>query len=257
MKFSRAGVQDVQGVLRLLLGAVLWKSIPLQGAGTGSVVDGDAGLVIIDIDVEADALALVLHRLGLHLHAPGHQLSALKDGSDPVEDVVAGLLDVIRHHVFKGEHPLHVEIAGAGDEVLLIGILTAELIADEMAAVVQVLAIHDVIFHRLPAAGLDLADAVPFLRGHQVQTDVGIGGAAPAKQIQAAVSLERVGGEVLLGKAGLVVLEHHIGLAGEGRDVLQREGGGRGLKELAAAGQRRAEQQEEGDEMERTYFHGR
>ena len=60
MKFSRAGVQDVQGVLRLLLGAVLWKSIPLQGAGTGSVVDGDAGLVIIDIDVEADALALVL-----------------------------------------------------------------------------------------------------------------------------------------------------------------------------------------------------
>ena len=30
-----------------------------------------------------------------------------------------------------------------------------------------------------------------------------------------------------------------------------------GLKELAAAGQRRAEQQEEGDEMERTYFHGR
>ena len=123
-----------------------------------------------------------------------------------------------------------------------------------MAAVVQVLAVHDVIFHRLPAAGLDLADAVPFLRGHQVQTDVGIGGAAPAKQIQAAVSLERVGGEVLLGKAGLVVLEHHIGFAGEGRDVLQRE---RGLKALAAAGQRRAEQQEEGDEMERTYFHGR
>ena len=116
--------------------------------------------------------------------------------------MVSGLLDVIRHHVFKGEHPLHVEIAGAGDEVLLIGILTAELIADEMAAVVQVLAVHDVIFHRLPAAGLDLADAVPFLHGHQVQTDVGIGGAAPAKQ-------------------------------------------------------RRAEQQEEGDEMERTYFHGR
>ena len=89
--------------------------------------------------------------------------------------MVAGLLDVIRHHVFKGEHPLHVEIAGAGDEVLLIGILTAELIADEMAAVVQVLAIHDVIFHRLPAAGLDLADAVPFLRGHQVLSDAGIG----------------------------------------------------------------------------------
>ena len=67
-------------------------------------------------------------------------------------------------------------------------------------------------------------------------------------------SHKKITKEVLLGKAGLVVLEHHIGFAGEGRDVLQRE---RGLKALAAAGQRRAEQQEEGDEMERTYFHGR
>ena len=85
--------------------------------------------------------------------------------------MVAGFLHKIRHHVFKGQHPLDVEVARAGDEILLVGILPGELVADEMTAVVQVFSVPEVVLDRYPAGRLDRSDAAPVGIGHQVAPD--------------------------------------------------------------------------------------
>lgn len=102
----------------------------------GEIVDLDAWLDIVGIDIETDPGTIVLDRVALHLDAAGHQLVAMEIRGDPVQDMVAGLLYIVSYHILKGQHALHVEKAGTGDQIALIGILTGELVADQMAAVI-------------------------------------------------------------------------------------------------------------------------
>ena len=200
--------------------------------------------------MEAHALAAVLHREGLQLHPTGHQLRAGEHRGHPVEHVVPRLLHVVGHQIFKGEHPLHIQVPGAGNQVLLVGVLPGELEPDEVAAVVEVAPVHQlgVVLGGLPAGGFYAADGLPVLGGHGVQPHAGIGRAAPAQGIQGAVLLKALGGlvQLLLGEARLVVAEYHIGLAGEGRQVLQGEGGLGPPGRSPAGGQEQAQEQKQG-----------
>ena len=104
----------------------------LLGPGlSGLVVDGDAGLDVVAVDAEGDFV--VLDGFGFQEHAGGDQVVPLKDGGDPVEDMVLREQDVVGDLVLEGEHAFHVQISGSGDQVLLIGVFAGELIADQIA----------------------------------------------------------------------------------------------------------------------------
>ena len=193
--------------------------------------------------MEIYALPPVLHRESLHLHPPGHQLIPLEHWGDPVENMILRLLHIVGHQVFKGEHPLHIEVAGAGDQVLLVGVLPSELKAQQVAAVIQVLPVHIVVLGGFPARGLHLSDRAPLLGGHGLQTHTGIGRSAPAQAVQGTVLLKGLRRPLLFRKIWPVVLQHHIGLAGKFRDVLQVEG--RGGSGRPAGGQQQAQQQKQ------------
>ena len=227
MELFAAGVQDVGG-LRRGLGVLRRGSLALGPALPGGVVDGDAGLDVVDVHVEAHALPVVLHAEGLHQHAGGHQIVPLKDGGHPVEHVVVRLLYVVGHQVLKGQHAVHVHVPGAGDQVALVGVLAGELEADQVAAVIEVL---PVILHVDPAAGLHRADALPVLGGHEIGPHAGVGHPAPAQRVQFAVGLKGVGGIVVLCKVRNIVIDRHIGIAaviGQAGQVVRSGRGGTG-----------------------------
>ena len=80
--------------------------------------------------------------------------------------MVPGLLHIVCHHILKGQHPFNVEIPGACDQVLHVGVFCRELIADQVTAVIKIFSINAVIPDRVPAAGLDLSDTPPLLSRH-------------------------------------------------------------------------------------------
>lgn len=49
--------------------------------------------------------------------------------------------------------------------VSLVGVLARELVAQKMAAIEQVLALHEIVLGHLPAGGAHLADGTALLRG--------------------------------------------------------------------------------------------
>ena len=246
MELFAAGVQDVGG-LRRGLGVLRRGLIPLGPALPGGVVDGDAGLDVVDVHVEAHALPVVLHAEGLHQHAAGHQIVPLKDGGHPVEHVVVRLLHVVGHQVLKRQHAVHVHVPGAGDQVALVGVLAGELEADQVAAVIEVLA---VVLHIDPAGGGHRADALPVLGGHQLRPHAGPGRAAAAQPVQLAVGLKGLGGVLVLGEKGLVAVDGHIGLADIGGNLVQIVAGG-GHHGLLTAG----EEQDEQEQQRQDSFH--
>ena len=241
MEFPRAGVEHIVH-FRAGRGRGFRKAALARG-----VVDRDAGLDVVGVDAEAHLV--VLHGLPFHQNAACDQLAALKHRRDAVEHVVAGLLDVVGDHVFKGQHTLHVQVARAGDEVALVGIFARELVADEVAAVVEIFTVHTVVFRRLPAGGLDLTDGPALFRGHQVLPDAGVGHAAAPQLVQIAVALEGNGGVVRFGEVGVVPVDGDVSAAGIRRDL-----GSRGWlrrcsrlrRNQAAAGQQQAGKQQSG-----------
>ena len=158
--------------------------------------------------------------------------------------MVVRLLHIVRHQILKWQHAVHVEVAGSGDEIFLVGVLPCRLIADQVAAVVEILSVHAVVFDRVPAGGLHLADLSPVLRGHQVRAHIGIRRAAAAQGIQRAVGFKGRGRRpVLLRKGGLIVVQDHVGLPGVSRHIVQRKREGLRLRSLTAGQHQAAEQQ--------------
>ena len=247
MEFLRVGIQHVGGTCGGWAGLDL-PLFPFRPARAGGVVDADARLDVVDIDVEADALPLVLHAPGLHQHSAGHQIVPLIERGDPVEDVVGGLLHIVGHQVLKGQHALHIHVAGPGDQVALVGVLAGELEPDEVAAVIKVLT---AVLHVDPAGGLHRADALPLPGRHQLLSHTGVGRAAAAQPVQRTVGLKGLGGIFLLPKEGLVVIDDHIGLARIGGHLVQIVADRRGGLPLAAGQQQGQEQQERKDASHR------
>ena len=220
MELFRAGVEHV---FRFLSCRSI--GICIRPALSGRVVDRDARLHIVTVDIEADSVPLVLDRPSLELHARGDQIAPLEHRRCAVQHMVAGLPDVIRHQVLKRQHALHVEIPRARDQVAFVGVFTGQLVADQVAAVVQVFAVNKVILDRLPAGRLDLPDRAALLCRHQVGGDAGVRRAAPAEQVERRVFLERGGSIIRFCEIRLVTVDLDIGRAAVSRHTLQRDRG--------------------------------
>ena len=188
---------------------------------TGGIIDDHAGLGIVDIDIEADTVACILHRVGLHLYPPAYQFLTGKHRCYPVQHVVLRFLYIVGNHILKGQHTVHITVTGTGDQIAFIGVFTGELEANEMAAVIQALAVHMVILRLDPARRLDLRNALPALGRHNIHTDAGHGIAAAPKTIQRRIMLVGALSHILLSKFRLVVIDDHIGLAGKRRNIVK------------------------------------
>ena len=219
MELFGVGIENVAagGVLRGGCGAL--GGTLGQMALARHIINGNAGLHVVDVYVEADAIALILYRVSLHLYASRYQLISNKDGRHAEEHMVLGFLYVVGDHILKGEHPVHVHIAGSRDQILVIGVFSRELKADEMAAIVEVFSIHDVILYRLPARWLDRADAFPILGGHQIHADAGNGNTAAPQGIQLTVALIGGGDQLIRGERGDIIVQGNVGDAAVGRQI--------------------------------------
>ena len=206
------------------------------------VVDGDARLHIVAEHVEADAVTVILDRVRLHLNALSDEIVAVENRGDTVHDMAAGFLDVVRDHVLEGKHAVNIHVARAGDEIAAVRIFGGQLPADEMAAVIQVLSVDEIILCRDPSGRLDLADraALFAVRRHQIGRDAGIGNAAAAEAVERRIAFERACCKLGCGEGRLIVVDHDIGLAAERRDVIERCGCFRGGRCAAGRGAGRA-----------------
>ena len=109
-----------------------------------------------------------------------YQIIAVEHGRDAIEYVVPGFFDVVRRQILKRQHPLHVQIARARDEILFVRVLGGQLVANQMTTVIKILPIHDVILYGLPSRRLDLSNRAALFRGHEVKSDVRVSRPATA-----------------------------------------------------------------------------
>ena len=142
-------------------------AVPGKRAAPIRVVDLDARLHVGAPHREGE-LAAVIKGKRLHDHAAAHQLVALEKRLDAVQDAPARALHVVGDHVLVWQHALDVEVARAGDQIPLVGVLAGELVADQVTAVVQVVPVNPpVVAGRLPTGGLHHADTLALLRRHR------------------------------------------------------------------------------------------
>lgn len=117
--------------------------------------------------------------------------------------MVSGLFDVVGNHVFKRQHALDIQITCSSDQILLVCILTGQLVSDQMAAVVQIFTFHLIVFYRMPARRLYLADRAA-LPSASDPANIRLCHAAPSQAVQIAVMLVRLGRLFLIGKIRLI-----------------------------------------------------
>ena len=169
MELLRAEIHHIHGGTFRRGGSIF----SIQPAFAGGIVNGYAGLYVIAENIETDTIPLVLYRPGFHQNTLGHQVVSVKHGGNSIENVVFCFLDVVGHHVLEGEHAIHIQIAGAGDQIFSPGVLAGELETNEVTSVIEVFTVHAVILGGLPAGGFHMADAAAFLGGHGLHTDTG------------------------------------------------------------------------------------
>ena len=97
--------------------------------------------------------------------------------------MVIGFLDIVCDHIFEWKHPFNIEVSSPGDQILFICIFTSQLKSNQMTPVVQIFAVHTVIFHGMPAGWLYLANTSAFLRRHDILAHTGVGHAASSQII--------------------------------------------------------------------------
>ena len=93
--------------------------------------------------------------------------------------------------------------------------LAAEPMRDEMAPIVQVLPIHDVIFDKMPARRLDIPDAAALFLGHALGTEKREGGTAAPEAIERSELEKGLACEVGLRKRGRLSARIATGSPGE------------------------------------------
>lgn len=202
-------------------------SILLAPAVARGVVDANAGLHVIAKHVEAHGRTVIVKREGLHVHAARNKLIVLKHGLNAQQHASAGVHAVI-DPVLEGQHALGVHVARAGDEVELVGALAGELVANEMAAIVEVSAIDQVVIaYGVPAGGLDHTDAAARFGGLRVRAYHRHGGAAATEAVEWRKLLCLRGGACLrqqgFSVGGVevwrVIVDHGVRAAGVGGDL--------------------------------------
>ena len=99
-------------------------------AFAGHVVDGHARLHVVHEHVELHGFAIVLDGLRFHLHPACHQVVCGEQRGDAVKHVVARAAHVVANQLLVIQHAHRVEGARARDQVLLVGVLPAQLVCD-------------------------------------------------------------------------------------------------------------------------------
>ena len=147
---------------------------------------------------------------------------------------------VVGHRGLVGHHGPRVHGPGAGDEVALVGVLAGEAPGDEVAAVVEHLAVHPRVARLAPARGAHLGDGPALAGGHGLLAHVGVGGAAAALAVQRRVVLEGVRAAVVGTEVRLAVAHRDHEVALEDRHALdpavRREAHGLRLRAEQRAG---------------------
>ena len=200
-------------------------------AFAGHVVDGHAWLHVVHEHVELDGLAVVLDGLRFNLNPARHQVVCGEQRGDAIEHVVARAAHIVAHQLLVIQHAHRVERARARDQVFLVGVFSAQLMRDQVAAVVQHAVVDEAVFALHPAAWVYLRDVAALLVGYGVRSDSCKGGAAATLEIQVAELHERPASLVLRREPGLAVVDIDAQRAGVRRDV----GDGR-LRGLRVAG---------------------
>ena len=188
-------------------------------AFAGHVVDGHARFHVVHEHVELHGFAVVLNGLRFHLNPARYQVVCGEQRGDAVEHVVARAAHVVAHQLLVIQHAHRVERARARDQVLLVGVFSAQLVRDQVAAVVQHAVVDEAVFALHPAARVHLRDVAAFLVGYGVGPDAREGGAATAFEIQVAELHERPARLVLRCKPGRTVVDIDAQRAGVGGDV--------------------------------------
>lgn len=176
-------------------------------AFAGHVVDGYARLHVVHEHVELHGFAVVLDGLRFHLNSARHQVVCGEQRRDAVEHVVARAAHVVAHQLLVIQHAYCIERARARDQVLLVGVLPAQLVRDQMAAVVQHAVVDEAVFALHPPAWVHLRDVAALLVGYGIGPDSCEGGAAAAFEIQFAELHKRPARLVLGREPGLAVVD--------------------------------------------------
>lgn len=202
-------------------------------AFAGHVVDGHAWLHVVHEHVELDGLAVVLDGLRFHLSPARHQVVCGEQRGDAVEHVVTRAAHIVAHQLLVIQHAHRVERARARDQVFLVGVFSAQLMRDQVAAVVQHAVVDEAVFALHPPAWVYLRNVAALLVGYGVGSDACESGAAAAFEIQVAELHKRSARLVLRRKPGHAVVDIDAQRAGIRRDV----GDGRlcGSRTLAGA----------------------
>ena len=188
-------------------------------AFAGHVVDGHARFHVVHEHVELHGFAVVLNGLRFHLNPARYQVVCGEQRGDAVEHVVARAAHVVAHQLLVIQHAHRVERARARDEVLLVCVLPAQLVRDQVAAVVQHAVVDEAVFALHPPAWVYLRNVAALLVGYGVGSDACEGGAAAAFEIQIAELHKRSACLVLCRKPGHAVVDIDAQRAGVGGDV--------------------------------------
>ena len=188
-------------------------------AFAGHVVDGHARFHVVHEHVELHGFAVVLNGLRFHLNPARYQVVCGEQRGDAVEHVVARAAHVVAHQLLVIQHAHRVERARARDEVLLVCVLPAQLVRDQVAAVVQHAVVDEAVFALHPPAWVYLRNVAALLVGYGVGSDACEGGAAAAFEIQVAELHKRSVRLVLRRKPGHAMVDIDAQRAGIRRDV--------------------------------------
>lgn len=188
-------------------------------AFAGHVVDAHAWLYVVHEHVELYGFAVVLDGLRFHLNPARHQVVCGEQRGDAVEHVVARAAHIVAHQLLVIQHAHRVERARARDQVLLVGVFSAQLVRDQMAAVVQHAVVDEAVFALHPPAWVYLRDVAALLVGYGIGPDAGEGGAAATFEIQVAELHERPARFVLRCKPGRTVVDINAQRAGVRGDI--------------------------------------
>lgn len=161
------------------------------------------------------------------MHAARNKLIVRKHGLNAQQHATAGVYVTI-DPVLEGKHTLGVHVARAGDEVELVGALAGELVANEMAAIVEVSAVYQVVIaYGVPAGGLDHTDAAARFGGLRVRAYHRHGGAAATEVVEwrkrfclhRGACLRQQGFSVGGVEVGRVIVDHGVRDTGVGGDL--------------------------------------
>ena len=171
------------------------------------VVDLHAGLHVVDEDVEAYGLPAVFHGFRLHLNPARHQVVRCKERGHAIEDMVVRAADVVAHQLLVIGHPHGVHRARAGDEVTLVGVLAAQLVRNEVAAIVEHLVVDEAVAMLDPARRVDLRDVAAFGIGDGFGSDKACRRPAAPLEVELAEIEERSARRVIGGESRLSLVD--------------------------------------------------